>query len=59
MALYSHIQQLEIRHRELETRLEETLAHPSADDAEIAEIKRQKLLLKDRIRELKQRNELH
>lgn len=59
MALDSHIHQLELRHQELEARLEEALAHPSADDREIAEIKRQKLSIKDRIRDLKQKHSIH
>lgn len=53
MALDSHIRQLEQKHFELEQRLEQVLAHPSANDVEIAEIKRQKLLLKDRMQKLK------
>ncbi len=53
MSLDSHIAQLEQRHRELEAQLDEVLAHPSADDGEIAEIKRQKLLIKDKIQHLK------
>ena len=53
MGVDSHIQQLEQRHHELEDRLEKILAHPSADDVEITEIKRQKLQLKDRIEKLR------
>jgi len=52
MAISAHIHQLEKRHRELESRLSEVQAHPSADDMEIAEIKRQKLVLKDKIKQL-------
>jgi len=59
MALDSHIHQLELRHKELETALEEVLAHPSADDKEIAEIKRQKLLIKDRIQHLSGNAKVH
>lgn len=53
MALDSHIRQLEQKHHELEHRLEQVLAHPSANDAEIAEIKRQKLNIKDRLQRLR------
>jgi hypothetical protein len=53
MALDSHIRQLEQKHQRLDVKLEEMLAHPSVDDAEIAEIKRQKLLIKDRLYKLK------
>jgi hypothetical protein len=59
MAVDSHIHQLELRHKELETKLEQTMLHPSADDREIAEIKRQKLLIKDKIRLLKKQESLH
>lgn len=49
MALSSHIEQLRQKHAELEEKLQEALRHPSANDEEIAEIKRQKLQLKDKI----------
>ena len=52
MPLNTHIEQLKQKHVELETRLEEAMRHPSAKDDEIAKIKRQKLLLKDKISEL-------
>ena len=48
-----HIAQLEIRHKELEARLHDARLHPSVTDTEIAEIKRQKLHIKDRIAELR------
>jgi hypothetical protein len=59
MAVDSHIHQLELRHKELETRLEQVLSHPSSDDTEIAEIKRQKLFIKDKITRLRQMNSVH
>lgn len=49
MALSSHIDQLKQKHEELEVKLEEALKHPSANDEEIAQIKREKLQLKDKI----------
>lgn len=49
MTLVSHIDQLKQKHVELENRLEEALQHPSVKDDEIAELKRQKLALKDKI----------
>ncbi|WP_075997287.1 YdcH family protein [Salaquimonas pukyongi] len=52
MPLDTHIEQLKQKHVELETRLEEAMRHPSSRDDEIAEIKRQKLLLKDKINKL-------
>ena len=59
MAIDSHIHQLEQRHRELEAKLEQVLTHPSADDVEIAEIKRQKLQIKDKIQLLRQSDSYH
>lgn len=59
MPVGPHIAQLEQRHRELEARLDEIMSHPSADDMEIAEIKRQKLMIKDRISELRRAESLH
>lgn len=53
MSLGSHIEQLKQKHVELETRLAEAMQHPSMRDDEIAEIKRQKLILKDKIEKLK------
>ena len=59
MAIESHIAQLEKRHREIDARLDEILAHPSADDVEIAELKRQKLEIKDRINALRASTVVH
>lgn len=59
MALSAHIHQLEQRHRDLESKLAEIQAHPGADDVEIANIKRQKLQIKDKIRQLSEGESLH
>ncbi len=59
MPLDSHIEQLELRHQELETKLEQIMAHPSADDREINEIKRQKLQIRDKIRSLTGDDSIH
>jgi hypothetical protein len=59
MTTDSHIAQLEMRHRELEAKLHEALSHPSTADDEIAQIKRQKLLIKDRIAELRGNIRVH
>lgn len=59
MPVGSHIEQLLQRHRELEARLDEVMSHPSADDMEVADIKRKKLMIKDRINELKRCRSLH
>jgi hypothetical protein len=52
MSLQSHLAELEKRHRALEAEIADALAHPSTDDLKIAELKRRKLLLKDRIARL-------
>jgi hypothetical protein len=59
MAADPHLVQLEKRHQELQARLDEILQHPSADDSEINELKRQKLAIKDRIQRLRDTPALH
>jgi hypothetical protein len=59
MSLDSHIRTLEQKHTELQARLDEILAHPSANDIEIYELKRQKLLIKDRLNRLKPSDRPH
>lgn len=49
MSLEDRIQSLKLRHRQLETELEQEAHRPHPDDFHIAEIKRQKLKLKDEI----------
>jgi len=53
MSIGSHIDQLKQKHVELEGKIEEAMRHPSASDTELAELKRQKLILKDKINQLK------
>jgi hypothetical protein len=54
----SRIEQLQKKHGELERQIHEELKHPSADDLKIAEMKRQKLQIKDEIMQLQTR-QLH
>ena len=49
MALAAHIQELSEKHRQLERRLQEEMARPGSDDAEIRRMKQEKLKLKDEI----------
>lgn len=49
MALASHLEQLKAKHSELESQLEEAMKHPGMRDDRIHEIKRQKLMIKDKI----------
>jgi hypothetical protein len=52
MPMNTHLVELEKRHQALEDELAEVMAHPSADDLKIAELKRRKLQLKDEITRL-------
>jgi hypothetical protein len=54
MAIESHLAELEKRHRSLDRQLSEALNHPSADDLQIAELKRKKLSVKDEITRIRQ-----
>lgn len=51
-----HVASLESRHQHLEATLRELSQHPSVPDAEISEIKREKLRLKDKIADLRSSN---
>ena len=59
MPIESHIHSLKTRHQQLENLLEEKQAQPSTSDVEIADMKRQKLQIKDRIESLKSSSELN
>jgi hypothetical protein len=59
MAIESHLAELEKRHQALEQEINEALAHPSADDLQIVELKRRKLLVKDQIARLRYETVLH
>lgn len=52
MSIEAHLKKLENKRQALKEKLEDSLSHPSVDDLEIAEIKRQKLHLKDEITRL-------
>ena len=52
MTIQDHIMGLDRRHHELEKEIAEALKHNSFDDLKIAELKRQKLQLKDEIERL-------
>jgi hypothetical protein len=53
MSMQAHLAELEKRHQAISREIEEQVAHPSADDLHIAELKRRKLALKDAIEKLK------
>ena len=59
MAIESHLAELEKRHQALEHEINEALTHPSADDLQIAELKRKKLHVKDEIERLRHDTLVH
>lgn len=52
MALEAHVEELSTKHRNLDKLIREEEAHPSSDTLRIIELKRQKLILKDRLARL-------
>lgn len=54
MSLASHLAELKRKHGEIEREIDTALNHPSADDLEIANLKRRKLALKDEIEKLRE-----
>ena len=52
MSLQAHLGELISKHRVLEDQLAEAINHPASTDAEIAELKRKKLRIKDEITRL-------
>jgi hypothetical protein len=52
MTLQAHVSELVSKHQALEAQLAEAMAHPASSDAEIADIKRRKLKIKDEITRL-------
>jgi hypothetical protein len=57
MTIQAHISALEQRHDLIDRELADALAHSSRDDLKIAELKRQKLHLKDEIERLQREDE--
>lgn len=53
MALDAHVSELSDKHRALEKKIENELARPSSDDLIIAQLKREKLRIKDELARLK------
>jgi hypothetical protein len=47
MSLQAHLSELSAKHKALEAELSDALSHPASSDAEIADIKRKKLKIKD------------
>ncbi len=57
MSLDSHLTELVRRHQAIESAIASEIAHPSADDLKLHELKRKKLQLKDEIEKLKHETE--
>lgn len=53
MTMNTHLDELERRHQSLEKQIQDAIAHPGTDDLEIAELKKRKLQLKDKISRLR------
>jgi hypothetical protein len=56
MSLQAHLGELMSKHQALESELADAINHPASTDAEIAELKRKKLRIKDEISRLQHQN---
>ncbi|MGL4397247.1 MAG: YdcH family protein [Hyphomicrobium sp.] len=52
MAMSAHLAELAEKHRVLDQRIEEAIASPGVDDAQIRRLKQEKLKLKDEMERL-------
>jgi hypothetical protein len=59
MALEQRLRELDARHRDLDTIIENEAKRPSADTTRLSAMKRQKLKLKEEIEQIRQRLEHH
>ncbi len=55
MAVESHIHSLKARHEELENQIKELMSSSAQDNGTLNDLKRRKLQIKDRIRELSEK----
>lgn len=53
MSLFAHIEELTEKHHSLQRQIEDEMSHPLVDSLKISELKRKKLLLKEKIEKLK------
>jgi hypothetical protein len=49
MALQGHIEELSEKHKRLEERIHNEMAHPDWDEAQVAALKKEKLRIKDEL----------
>ena len=59
MALGAHLAELAEKHRLLERKIENAVAHPGSDDLEIHRLKLEKLKIKDEMARLSQSETRH
>ncbi|MEP3049115.1 MAG: DUF465 domain-containing protein [Roseibium sp.] len=59
MSMQSHLAELQRRHAEMERKIEDALLHPSTDSLKLANMKRQKLKIKDEIERIRIGETLH
>lgn len=59
MSLAAHLAELSEKHKSLERRIEQAMAHPSTPDAEIRQLKLEKLRLKEQIDSIRDRSTRH
>ncbi|MBO6757895.1 MAG: DUF465 domain-containing protein [Roseibium sp.] len=59
MSIQSHLAELQRRHAEIERKIEDAMLHPSTDSLELADMKRQKLKIKDEIERIRQDTTIH
>lgn len=53
MAIEARLRELDLKHRDLDDKIEHERRHPSADWSSITELKRQKLKLKEEMEQLR------
>ena len=53
MALQGHIEELSEKHKKLEERIHDEMAHPDWNEAAISALKKEKLRIKDELERLK------
>jgi hypothetical protein len=59
MSIQEHLVDLKAQHQALEEEIADAIAHPSTDDAKIAELKRRKLQVKDEIVRMQSSTSIH
>ncbi len=53
MALQGHIQELSEKHKRLDERIHDEMAHPDWDESAVAALKKEKLRIKDELERLR------